>query len=159
MTLSVELLSETPVSTAVCIDGNIYVNVWTSAPTLQQLHEVMEGERRMPRGYRSLDIVERMDKLAFDKGVKELFQAYAKEVSSRLCINIMVMRAGGFAGAVVHGVVGMANIVGLPTPVANTLEEGLALLLKDVDVDAAAVQRAVVAHIARHVARVPPPGR
>ena len=82
MTLSVELLSETPVSTAVCIDGNIYVNVWTSAPTLQQLHDVIDGERRMPRGYRSIDIIERVDKLAFDKGVKELFQNYAKEVST-----------------------------------------------------------------------------
>jgi hypothetical protein len=155
MSLSVEQLSETPVSTSVCIDGNIYVNVWTSAPTLEQLRVIIDGERRMPRGYRSLDVVERMDKLAFEKGVKELFQDYAKEVSSRLCVNILVMRAGGFAGAVVHGVIGLANLAGLHTSIANTLEDGLALLLKGTETSQEEVLVLVKAQIAHHVTRVP----
>ena len=158
-TLSVEVLSETPASSAMCVDGFLYFNVWTSAPTLAELQTVIDGERRMQRGYRSMDVIERMDRLAFAPGVRDAFRDYGTEVASRLDLNIVVMRAGGFAGAVIHGLVGLLNMVGLQTTISNTLDDGLALLLKDADVDVDEVRSVVLAHIARHVARVPPPGR
>ncbi len=159
MSLSVQRLSETRVSSAVCIGGSLYVNVWTSAPSLDELRMVIDGERRMPTGYLSLNIVERADRLMFEAGVRELYRGYVTEVASRLRMAVAVMRAGGFAGAVVHGLVGTANAFGIQTPLANTLEGGLAMLLKDSDLDVGAVHDAVLAHIAGHVVRVPPPGR
>jgi hypothetical protein len=159
MTLSVEPLSETAASSAIRIDDSIYVNVWTTTPTVQQLQAVVEGERKMRPGYRSLEIIERLDKLSFEKGVREVFQQYAVEFAGRPTTNIIVMRAGGFAGAVVHGLVGMFNVVGLPTPVANTLEDGLALLLKGAEQSPAALLPIVQAHIAHHVAQHPPLSR
>lgn len=155
MTLSVEPLSETAASSAIRVDDNIYVNVWTTAPTVEELRAVVEGERKMRPGYRSLEIIERLDKLTFEKGVREVFQQYAEEFAGRPTTNIIVMRAGGFAGAVVHGLVGMFNVVGLPTPVANTLEDGLALLLKGSEHAPATVLPIVQAHLARHVASHP----
>ncbi len=159
MTLSVELLSETAASSAIRIDDTLYVNVWITAPTLQQLQAVVAGERQMRPGYRSLEVVERIDKLVFDKGIRECFVKYAEEFVGRSTRNIVVMRAGGFAGAVVHGLVGMFNVVGLATPMANSVEDGLALLLTGAEQSPAVVLPIVQAHIARHVAQHPPPAR
>lgn len=155
MTLSVEPLSETAASSAIRVGDDIYVNVWTTAPSVQQLQAVVAGERQMRAGYRSLEIIERLDKLTFEKGVRDVFQQYAEEFAGRPAKNIIVMRAGGFAGAVVHGLVGMFNVVGLPTPVANTLEDGLVLLLKGSEHAPATLLPIVQAHIARHVASHP----
>lgn len=155
MSLSVELLSETGASSAIRVGDNIYVNIWTTAPSVEQLRAVVEGERQMRPGYRSLEIIERLDKLTFEKGVREVFQRYAEEFAGRPAKNIIVMRAGGFAGAVVHGLVGMFNVVGLPTPVANTLEDGLALLLQGAELAPATLMPIVQAHIAQHVATHP----
>lgn len=155
MSLSVEPLSETAASSAIRVGSEIYVNVWTSAPSAEQLRVVVEGERQMRPGYRSLEIIERLDKLTFEKGVREVFQSYAKEFAGRPAANIIVMRAGGFAGAVVHGLVGMFNVVGLPSPVANTLEDGLVLLLDGTRVSPGELMPIVQAHIARHVASHP----
>jgi hypothetical protein len=159
MTLSVELLSETAASSAIRIDDNLYVNVWTTAPTVQQLQVVVAAERQMRHGYRSLEVVERADKLMFEKGVRDTFQKYAEEFAGRAVKNIVVMRAGGFAGAVVHGLVGMFNVVGVATPLTNTLEEGVALWLDGAEHTPTIVLPIVQAHIARHVAQHPPPGR
>ena len=159
MSLSVQPLSETRVSSAISIGSSLYVNVWTSAPSVEELRVVIEAERRMPMGYLSLNVIERADRLTFETGVRELYRGYVTEVAQRLRTSVAVMRAGGFAGAVVHGLVGTANAFGIQTPLANTLEDGLELLHKDSDINAAAVHRAVLEHIAVHVTRVPPPGR
>lgn len=153
---TVEPLSETAVSSSMRID-NIYVNVWTSMPSVEQLRLIIKGEQQMPIGYRCLEVIERMDQLSFQKDVRELIQGHAAEIAGRPAKNIMVIRAGGFAGVVVHGLVGMFNAVGLKTPVHHELDAGIDDLLQgDTSMTKAAALRPLVdGWIAKHLTRVP----
>ncbi len=153
-----EALVTTGVSSSMRID-DIYVNVWTSAPSVEQLVAVVEGERKMPPGYRSLEIVERLDRLRFETGVRAGFQQHAEEFAGRPAKNIVLIRAGGFAGTVIHGVVGLLNAVGLQTHVHTDLDSALVELLhgktSSTIQSAAQLRQSVDAHVAAHVARVP----
>jgi len=153
---TVEPLRETEVSSSMRV-GDVYVNVWTSMPNVEQLGVVVSGEQQMPIGYRSLEIIERMDHLSFQKGVREVLQRHAAEIAGRPAKNIMVIRAGGFAGVVVHGLVGMFNAVGLKTPVHHDIDTAIVDLLEgDTSTMTRATLRPLVeAQIARHLARVP----
>lgn len=153
---TVEPLVETDVSSSMRIE-DIYVNVWTAMPSADSLLAVSDAERGMPIGYRSLEIIERMDSLTFQKGVRELMQRVGAEFAGKPAKNVFVLRAGGFAGVVVHGLAGILNAVGLKTPVHTELDAAIHELLQGAvsSPPASVVLPLVEAHIARHVARIP----
>lgn len=152
-------LVQTAVSSSFRID-DVYVNVWTSMPGLEQLKAVADGERAMPVGYRSLEIILRMDRMRFESGVREAFSKQAAEFAGKPVKNIMVSRAGGFGGSVIHGLVGILNTVGLKTPLFVDVDAGIAALLEGArpPTPAPELLRILVDQlIAEHTLRVPPP--
>lgn len=150
-------LVETGVSSSLRA-GDVYLNVWNAPPTVDELEAIVAGELQMPIGYRSLEVIERLDSLRFSDGVRARFQRYAEQFVGRATKNIVVVRAGGFAGTVIHGVVGIFNAVGVKTPVFTDLDDAIVTLHdrpSTTTPDLDALRTIVAAHVAAHVARVP----